>query len=186
MGVLNVTPDSFSDGGRFFDPAAAVAQGERMAAEGADLIDVGGESTRPFADPVPGGRGNPPGGPGRWPSSPGGSPSRSASTRPSPRWRGARSRPGPRWSTTSRGCSLDPELARRRGRARGAARALMHMRGEPRTMQLDPRYDDLVGEIRDYPQEAAARAEAHGGGAVDAGRGPGHRLRQDARRTTWS
>ncbi|GAG08637.1 unnamed protein product, partial [marine sediment metagenome] len=47
MGVLNVTPDSFSDGGRFYDPAAAVAQALRMVAEGADVIDVGAESTRP-------------------------------------------------------------------------------------------------------------------------------------------
>lgn len=53
MGILNLTPDSFSDGGRFVDPAAAVAQARRMVAEGADLIDVGGESTRPGADPVP-------------------------------------------------------------------------------------------------------------------------------------
>src|SRR6266540_3691955 len=52
MGVLNVTPDSFSDGGRFFEPEVAVAQGIRMAADGADLIDVGGESTRPGSDPV--------------------------------------------------------------------------------------------------------------------------------------
>src|SRR5436190_15897149 len=53
MGVLNVTPDSFSDGGRFFDVDAAVAHAEEMAADGADLIDIGGESTRPGADPVP-------------------------------------------------------------------------------------------------------------------------------------
>ncbi|MFO7615873.1 MAG: dihydropteroate synthase, partial [Bacteroidales bacterium] len=52
MGVLNVTPDSFSDGGRYLDPAAAVAQGVRLAKDGADIIDVGGESTRPFSDPV--------------------------------------------------------------------------------------------------------------------------------------
>ena len=52
MGVLNVTPDSFSDGGAFLDPDAAVAHAERMAAEGADLVDVGGESTRPGASPV--------------------------------------------------------------------------------------------------------------------------------------
>src|SRR5215469_17609438 len=52
MGVLNVTPDSFSDGGRFFDAEAAVAQGVRMAEEGAAIIDVGGESTRPGAQPV--------------------------------------------------------------------------------------------------------------------------------------
>ena len=53
MGVVNVTPDSFSDGGAFLDPAAAVAQGLRLAAEGADVLDVGGESTRPGSDPVP-------------------------------------------------------------------------------------------------------------------------------------
>lgn len=53
MGVINVTPDSFSDGGKFFRVAEAVAQGVRLAGEGADLIDVGGESTRPFSDPVP-------------------------------------------------------------------------------------------------------------------------------------
>jgi dihydropteroate synthase len=52
MGILNVTPDSFSDGGRFFDPAAAVDHALRLAAEGADLIDIGGESTRPYSRPV--------------------------------------------------------------------------------------------------------------------------------------
>ena len=53
MGILNVTPDSFSDGGKYLDPAAAVEQAKKMLAEGADLIDVGGESTRPGAEPVP-------------------------------------------------------------------------------------------------------------------------------------
>ena len=53
MGVINVTPDSFSDGGKFYSTDVAIAQGERLAAEGADIIDVGGESTRPFSDPVP-------------------------------------------------------------------------------------------------------------------------------------
>src|SRR5437588_11975754 len=53
MGVLNVTPDSFSDGGRFFDPEAAVRHGLDMASDGADVLDVGGESTRPGSDPVP-------------------------------------------------------------------------------------------------------------------------------------
>src|SRR5881409_3549494 len=53
MGVLNVTPDSFSDGGRFFDPEVAVRHGLEMAADGADILDVGGESTRPGSDPVP-------------------------------------------------------------------------------------------------------------------------------------
>ena len=53
MGVLNVTPDSFADGGRFFDQAAALAQARALVAAGADILDIGGESTRPFADPVP-------------------------------------------------------------------------------------------------------------------------------------
>src|SRR5437763_10497640 len=53
MGVLNVTPDSFSDGGRWLDPEAAVAHGLELVAEGADVVDVGGESTRPGAEPVP-------------------------------------------------------------------------------------------------------------------------------------
>ncbi|HSL25791.1 MAG TPA: dihydropteroate synthase, partial [Acidimicrobiia bacterium] len=52
IGVVNVTPDSFSDGGRYFGGAAAIAHGERLMAEGADLVDVGGESTRPGAEPV--------------------------------------------------------------------------------------------------------------------------------------
>src|SRR4051794_12882326 len=52
MGVLNITPDSFSDGGRFFDAGTAIARGVEMAAEGADILDIGGESTRPGAEPV--------------------------------------------------------------------------------------------------------------------------------------
>ena len=52
MGVLNVTPDSFADGGRFFDPDAALAQARALVVAGADILDIGGESTRPFADPV--------------------------------------------------------------------------------------------------------------------------------------
>ena len=52
MGVVNVTPDSFSDGGRFYDHNAAVSQGEKLAAEGAAVIDIGGESTRPFSEPI--------------------------------------------------------------------------------------------------------------------------------------
>ena len=52
MGIVNVTPDSFSDGGKYFDAAVAAAHGERLAEEGADLLDIGGESTRPGAEPV--------------------------------------------------------------------------------------------------------------------------------------
>ena len=53
MGILNVTPDSFSDGGRFFEPGKAIAHGRDMATQGADIIDIGAESTRPYGDPVP-------------------------------------------------------------------------------------------------------------------------------------
>src|SRR2546430_7522430 len=53
MGILNVTPDSFSDGGRFLDARAAVARGHELVREGADIVDIGGESTRPGAEPVP-------------------------------------------------------------------------------------------------------------------------------------
>ena len=52
MGIVNVTPDSFSDGGRFFDPAVAIEHGLQLEAEGADILDVGGESTRPYADRI--------------------------------------------------------------------------------------------------------------------------------------
>ena len=52
MGIVNVTPDSFSDGGRFFEPARAVEHGLRLAAEGADLLDIGGMSTRPGSEPI--------------------------------------------------------------------------------------------------------------------------------------
>ena len=53
MGGVNVTPDSFSDGGKFYDTEVAIAQGVKLAADGADILDIGGESTRPFSDPVP-------------------------------------------------------------------------------------------------------------------------------------
>ena len=160
MGVLNVTPDSFSDGGRFFDPAAAVAQGERMAAEGADLIDVGGESTRPFADPVPAdeeirrvvpvvaelARRV-------------AVPISIDTTKPEVARRALAA--GAAMVNDISGLHLAPELARVAAE-HGAALVLMHMRGEPRTMQVDPRYDDLVGEIRAYLREGVARAEAMG------------------------
>jgi dihydropteroate synthase len=156
MGILNVTPDSFSDGGRFLDPAAALAQGERMAAEGADLIDVGGESTRPFSAPVP---------------------AEEEARRVVPIIRElARRTSVPISIDTTKpevarralaagaamvndisGLHLEPELARVAAEF-GAPLVLMHMRGEPRTMQVDPRYDDLTGEIREYLMEGVQRA----------------------------
>jgi dihydropteroate synthase len=160
MGVLNVTPDSFSDGGRFFDPSAAVAQGERMAAAGADVIDVGGESTRPFSDPVPAEeeirrvvpvvaelarRVDVP---------------ISIDTTKAEVARRALAA-GAAMVNDISGLELDPDLAAAAADF-GALLVLMHMRGEPRTMQVDPRYDDLVGEIREHLSRAAERAQRMG------------------------
>src|SRR3954447_24643701 len=109
MGVVNVTPDSFSDGGRYLDPGAAVEHGRWLAAEGAQILDVGGESTRPGAEDVPAaeelrrvlpvveglaGAGPAGGGPAR--------PRRSRSTPRRPRWRRPRSTRARASSTTSR------------------------------------------------------------------------------------
>ena len=160
MGVLNVTPDSFSDGGRFLDPSAAVAQGERMAAAGADVIDVGGESTRPFSDPVPAAeeirrvvpvvaelvrRVDVP---------------ISIDTTKAEVARRALAA-GAAMVNDISGLELDPDLAAAAAEY-GAPLVLMHMRGEPRTMQVDPRYEDLVGEIRDHLLRAVERAERMG------------------------
>jgi dihydropteroate synthase len=148
MGVLNVTPDSFSDGGRFFDPEAAVAHGLALLAEGADVIDVGGESTRPGAEPVP---------------------VEEELRRVVPVV--AALAPHGRVSIDTRkaavaqaamaaGATLlndvSAELATVAAAA-GVGWVAMHMQGEPRTMQRDPTYRDVVAEVRDF---LVARAEA--------------------------
>jgi dihydropteroate synthase len=159
MGVLNVTPDSFSDGGRFLDPGAAIAHAERLAGEGADLIDVGGESTRPGAEPV------------------------SADEelgRVMPVLEGLAVLETPLSIDTSKasvarpaleaGVSFvndvtalrgDPELAAVVADA-GAGLCLMHMGGEPRTMQVDPSYADVVSEVRAFLERRLATAVAEG------------------------
>ena len=160
MGVVNVTPDSFSDGGRFLDAADAVAQGLRLAAEGADIIDVGGESTRPFSEAVSdeeeirrvvpviaelAGR-------IRIPIS-------IDTTKAAVARRALEA--GAAMVNDIAALRFDPGLA---GVAAefGVPLILMHMRGEPRTMQMTPRYDDLVGEIYSFLQDAAAAAERQG------------------------
>jgi dihydropteroate synthase len=160
MGVLNVTPDSFSDGGRFLDPGLAVAQGERLAAEGADIIDIGGESTRPSADPVP-------------------AEEEIRRVVPVVAALAARIRVPISIDTSKAavarraleaGAALINDIAALRFDPDMVALAaefevpviLMHMRGEPRTMQVDPHYDELVAEIREFLEEAAARAERGG------------------------
>jgi dihydropteroate synthase len=177
MGVLNVTPDSFSDGGKFLDPDAALAQAERMAAEGAAIIDVGGESTRPGAAAV-------------------------SSDEEQRRVLPVVERIAVKLSTLISIDTSNPELMRR---AQGAgahlindvralqrpgaleaaasgqcAVCLMHMRGEPDYMQVDPRYEDVVTEVRAFLQ-ARVQACAQGGIAaerltVDPGFGFGKRL----------
>ncbi len=160
VGVLNVTPDSFSDGGRFLDPGAAVEHALRMASEGADLVDVGGESTRPGAPRVP---------------------EEEELARVIPVLQAlARSRfPVPVSIDTSKaavaraaldaGASLvndvralaDPEMARVVAGS-GAPVVLMHMRGTPGDMRERATYHDLVAEVRAELAAAMARAEAAG------------------------
>ena len=160
MGILNVTPDSFSDGGRFLDPEAAVRHGVQMAADGADLVDVGGESTRPGSDPVLAGEEI-----GRVvpviarlaeeiPSVP-----ISIDTR-KPQVAAAALEAGARIvNDVSGGRDLAMfDLVR----ARGAAVVLMHMRGEPRTMQEAPTYDDVFGEVHEHLRERIEAAELAG------------------------
>jgi dihydropteroate synthase len=160
MGVLNVTPDSFSDGGEFLDPGAAVAHGRQLAAEGADLIDIGGESTRPGADPVSetvelervlpvleGLAGD-------------GWPALSIDTSKASVARAALAA-GAAFVNDVTALRGDVEMAGVVAEA-GADVCLVHMRGEPRTMQDDPRYDDVVSEVRSFLEERLAFAVREG------------------------
>lgn len=180
MGVLNVTPNSFSDGGRFLDSDAAVAQGLAMAAAGAAIIDVGGESTRPGAEPVP--------------------------------LQQELDRVIPVIERLRRACdaiiSVDTMKAQvmREGVAAGAgvindvlalggegslaaaagttaAVCLMHMQGNPRTMQQAPRYDDVVTEVQTFLRQRAQACRDAGIGAdriaLDPGFGFGKSLQHN-------
>ena len=160
MGILNVTPDSFSDGGRFADVDRAVEHALQMQAEGADLIDVGGESTRPGSEGVS---------------------AEVELARVLPVIQGIRRRSDvPLSIDTSKaevaraaveaGAGVinditalagDPAIAEVAA-ATGAGLVLMHMQGTPRTMQENPHYDDVVAEVRDYLAQRAAAAMAAG------------------------
>jgi dihydropteroate synthase len=159
MGVLNVTPDSFSDGGEFLDPAAAIAAGRAMAAAGADIIDVGGESTRPHSQPTP---------------------PEVEQARILPVIRGLAAA-GLRVSVDTRhavtmaaaldaGASIvndvsalnhDREAASLVAR-RGCPVVLMHMRGDPAEMYAEARYDDVVADVRCELAGRIAAAERAG------------------------
>ena len=174
MGILNVTPDSFSDRGKFLDTNGAVDRAVQIAEEGADILDVGGESTRPGAQPVPADE----------------------------EWR----RIGPLIEAVARKIDLPisvdtykPDIARKAIRAgavvvndvrglrdpamakvvanAGAGAVIMHMKGEPATMQRDPRYEDVLAEVRgflsDRLQDSLSRGIARESVVLDPGLGFG-------------
>jgi len=160
MGVVNVTPDSFSDGGAYFDAGKAVDRGLALAAEGADIIDVGGESTRPGARPVPeaeeAGRVVPVIAAVRAKT-----PALiSVDTTKAAVARAALDAGADIVNDTS-AFRFDPAMPGVVARA-GAGVVLMHMQGTPLTMQEDPRYDDLVGEISGFLAERIRVAAAAG------------------------
>ncbi|MEA2200202.1 MAG: dihydropteroate synthase [Solirubrobacteraceae bacterium] len=152
MGIVNVTPDSFSDGGRFLDADVAVAQARALVDQGADIVDIGGESTRPGAEPVPeaeelrrvlpvverlatGGL----------------SAQISVDTTKASVARAALDAGASLINDVS-AFRADPEMAALVAQS-GADCCLMHMLGEPRTMQDDPRYDDVVEDVRAFLEE---------------------------------
>ncbi|MDP3853437.1 dihydropteroate synthase [Phenylobacterium sp.] len=155
MGVVNLTPDSFSDGGRFLAPDAALVQARRLIAQGADILDLGAESTRPGAAPVPAedeiARLVPLIAEIRAQSAV----AISVDTMKPAVARAAVAAGAEIWNdVTALGFSDDaPAVAAELG----CGVVLMHMQGEPRTMQADPRYGDVVGEVAEF---LSARAEA--------------------------
>ncbi len=159
MGILNVTPDSFCDGGRYQELAAAVERARCMVAEGAAIIDVGGESTRPGAAPVPVEeelrRVIP-------------VIERLAGSLPVPVSIDTR-RPAVMRAGIAAGASMVNDVAalREPGAIEVVARSdvavcLMHMKGEPRTMQRDPRYADVLAEVRAFLRERVATSISAG------------------------
>jgi dihydropteroate synthase len=160
MGIVNVTPDSFSDGGRWATTERAVEQALRLVEQGADVLDIGGESTRPGADPVTEGQ---------------------EIDRVAPviaairaRWDGVISidtmKPAVARAAVAAGAAMWNDVTALTHAPDSAAVAaelgcdvvLMHMKGEPRTMQADPRYDDVVAEVATYLNDRAQAAMAAG------------------------
>jgi dihydropteroate synthase len=161
MGVVNVTPDSFSDGGRFLDPSAAVAHGVRLAEEGAAILDIGGESTRPGADPVPAEEELRRVVPVVERLAAAGTGSQLSIDTSKAAVAGAALDAGASYVNDVTAFRGDPAIAGLVAE-RGVECCLMHMLGEPRTMQDDPRYDDVVGEVESFLAERAEAAVAAG------------------------
>ena len=158
MGVVNVTPDSFSDGGQFLDPRAAIAHARQLVDEGADILDIGGESTRPGSLPVD---------------------ETEELRRVLPVLEGIvglgvpvsvdTTKPGVMRAAIAHGAAMvNDVLALRTPGALDAVASsnagvcLMHMQGEPRTMQANPSYADVVGEVRTFLGERVAACESAG------------------------
>ena len=163
MGVVNVTPDSFSDGGLYLDRRRGDRHGLELEAEGAAILDIGGESTRPGAEPVDRRGGAAPGAAGdRGAVAAGAQRRRSRSTPPRPRSRRRRCCAGATIVNDVTALRGDPGDGRAVVAPRAPRCCLMHMLGEPRTMQDDPRYDDVVGEVKAFLEERMGVAIAAG------------------------
>ena len=160
MGVVNVTPDSFSDGGLFLEADAAVDHGRRLAAEGAAILDVGGESTRPGAEPVADDEELRRVLPVVERLAADGGARVSIDTTKSAVARRA-IEAGAEIVNDVSAFRFDPALAGVVAEA-GVGCCLMHMLGDPRTMQLDPRYDDVVSDVRAFLEERLAFATGEG------------------------
>jgi len=173
MGIVNVTPDSFSDGGRFLDPDAAVAQGIALAGQGADVLDVGGESTRPGAAPVPADEELRRVIPVVERLAATTSVPISVDTTKAAVARAAIDAGASVVNDVSAG-RLDPDILGVAAEA-GAGYVVMHMQGEPRMMQAEPHYDDVVAEVGDFlgDRVGAARAAGVEEGAIAADPGIG-------------
>jgi len=181
MGVLNVTPDSFSDGGRYLDPSAAVARLHAIAAEGAAICDVGAESTRPGSGSVAAEEELRRLEPVLAAVSGGGPLPISIDTSKAAVAAVAMDAGAVLVNDVTAG-RADPDLLPLVGERDGAV-CLMHMRGEPRTMQEAPRYDDVVGEVRAFLEERLEAAVAAGVAEervlLDPGIGFGKRLQDN-------
>jgi dihydropteroate synthase len=160
MGIVNVTPDSFSDGGEWFERDAAIAHGLALAEEGAGILDVGGESTRPFAEPVPAAEELARVVPVVTALAEAGVAQVSVDTMKLEVARAALDA-GATYVNDVTAFRHDPGLAGLVAE-RGCDCCLMHMLGEPRTMQVDPRYDDVVSEVKAFLEERAAFAVREG------------------------
>jgi dihydropteroate synthase len=160
MGIINITPDSFSDGGHFYAKDRAIAQGLQLVEDGADILDIGGESTRPFSDPVS---------------------DSEELDRVLPVIENLASRVAVPISIDTTKASvarqavtagatmindvsalrMDPDMAATAAQCQ-VPLILMHMRGTPKTMQVDPVYDDLIADIQTFLSDAIDRAVAAG------------------------